>query len=454
MLSKDEKVPYLVELLRRTEEPQTIIFCNSEAQALILATWLKKMKISAQHVLEDFPSDQKEDLIANFKSGNVANLVTNDFGLKGLKITQVNLVINFEIPRKSHHYKNRANRLKNSPSAKVVNFCGPDDGEFLDAVESLLGSKIAQLHIEDDDLALDVCPQPEVDVSHLQKKKGRDRDRDNKKPKRESNRTRDGKNTERKPRDSKKEVKEKKPMPVKKPKKFEVTSSSLEDAQKEALEYFEIDDVEKLQWDVLKEGKKSFLFFGKNDVTYQFSLKPADHDELGRETLSFLRELVLQMNLDLDVEMGSDPETLTIDISGEDVGLVLCNKKQLLFALDLVTKQAMTRAGLLSRGVSIYLNAIGTNPPKEPSERSHDRKRRGGRRDQRRSRNNEFSEEVLINMAKELKERVIETGEPQTTKTLHPADRRLIHQFLENDKEVQTTSLGDGRFKKIEVSRI
>ena len=34
MLTVDEKVPYLVEMLKRSEEAQTIIFCNSEAQAL------------------------------------------------------------------------------------------------------------------------------------------------------------------------------------------------------------------------------------------------------------------------------------------------------------------------------------------------------------------------------------------------------------------------------------
>jgi hypothetical protein len=52
--------------------------------------------------------------------------------------------------------------------------------------------------------------------------------------------------------------------------------------------------------------------------------------------------------------------------------------------------------------------------------------------------------ETVINEVKEKKAAVL-------TKKLNPAERRIIHQYVEKEGDFTSTSVGDGRFKQIQI---
>lgn len=58
-------------------------------------------------------------------------------------------------------------------------------------------------------------------------------------------------------------------------------------------------------------------------------------------------------------------------------------------------------------------------------------------------------EQKLLNLAKKLKTKALQTGQPVYFKSLPPFQRRKVHQFLSRDKEVQTVSMGEGFYKNI-----
>jgi hypothetical protein len=70
---------------------------------------------------------------------------------------------------------------------------------------------------------------------------------------------------------------------------------------------------------------------------------------------------------------------------------------------------------------------------------------RGPRRDR-----EPIDEKALEKIAQKLKSEVIEDGVSKQTHPLNPAQRRIIHKFLQDDLSVKTESIGEDRMKKIE----
>ena len=68
---------------------------------------------------------------------------------------------------------------------------------------------------------------------------------------------------------------------------------------------------------------------------------------------------------------------------------------------------------------------------------------------------NKFNDEVqgsLIRVADKLKKKALSENKPQLFKPLDPKKRKMIHEYLSEDKRIKTKSVGDGYFKKIKIS--
>lgn len=56
----------------------------------------------------------------------------------------------------------------------------------------------------------------------------------------------------------------------------------------------------------------------------------------------------------------------------------------------------------------------------------------------------EKEEDYLKNLAESSVQRALETGDPQSLYNLKPGQRRIIHMYLSENKDVETESLGEG----------
>ena len=60
-------------------------------------------------------------------------------------------------------------------------------------------------------------------------------------------------------------------------------------------------------------------------------------------------------------------------------------------------------------------------------------------------------EDYLRSLALQTKERVMSEGREISLPNLKPWERRIVHMFFQNDKEVESTSLGEGRDRTLVV---
>ena len=61
-------------------------------------------------------------------------------------------------------------------------------------------------------------------------------------------------------------------------------------------------------------------------------------------------------------------------------------------------------------------------------------------------------EKALVKMAREAANEVKRKGQPRELEPMNPTERRVIHLALKNDRDVETTSKGEGSFRRVVVS--
>lgn len=482
MLSKNEKMPYLVNLLRENADVYAIVFCNTQLQTHLVAEWLRLMDFKAKPISGRLPQNKRTRLMEEFRNRDVTILVCTDVAARGLDIKDVNLVINFDLPQEAANYVHRIGRTgRAGKSGRAISFCAHEDCEFLDDIYAYIDGKIPKIDLSNEDVKAQLAPKPYIDGKTM-----RPVERNKNDSKRgKSDRKRDDRKNSDNNRDKKKNMSKEKskydapleralPTPLKKfvsseeetrdRRFFVITTDSDDYATRAALGYFMITDKSLLQREVIKKGPKRYFFFGPRKNTYKYSLE-AHYKKL---LLPFIIEILTLSHLDVRVKIVFKGETLEVSFNGEDEGLLLRNRGELLQGLEQlmrlylankITPPSKLRWKVYVVGQNQRDQARGERNQKDGSrskERGNGRdrgnSRRNGSGERRDNRRDKDREEKVLQMAKEAKEKVMSTKEPFTLKPLDPRDRRIVHQHLSEDPEVKTTSLGDGRLKKIEVS--
>ena len=120
---------------------------------------------------------------------------------------------------------------------------------------------------------------------------------------------------------------------------------------------------------------------------------------------------------------GKDAALAVIDISGDDLGLLIGRRGETLLAFQYLVNLIVTRRFPGRPGVTIDVE--------------HYRHRR---------------EEQVISLASRMADRVRQTGNAITLEPMTAAERRLVHLLLAEDGELETNSIGEGENRKVVIS--
>jgi spoIIIJ-associated protein len=112
-----------------------------------------------------------------------------------------------------------------------------------------------------------------------------------------------------------------------------------------------------------------------------------------------------------------------IDISGDDLGLLIGRRGDTLLSMQYVVNLLVTRKFPGRGGVNLDVE--------------HYRHRR---------------EEQITSLARRMADRVRQTGNAITLEPMSPSERRLVHLTLAEDPELRTASIGEGDNRKVVIS--
>ncbi|HCG5535923.1 TPA: DEAD/DEAH box helicase [Vibrio parahaemolyticus] len=110
MVNKGSKTKALIELIQKNAWTLALVFIGAKENADGLAKKLNKAGISTNALHGDKSQAEREEALAQFKSGQIQVLIATDLLARGIHIEQLPVVINFELPMHAETYVHRVGR--------------------------------------------------------------------------------------------------------------------------------------------------------------------------------------------------------------------------------------------------------------------------------------------------------------------------------------------------------
>lgn len=149
-VDQGDKYELLKRILPRTGTGQTLIFTRTKHRAKKLALQLSTGGISATSLQGNLSQGQRDKAMESFRSGRVKIMVATDIAARGIDISQISQVINFDIPDTVEAYTHRTGRTgRMLHKGTALTFVTPEDGAMLRSIEKALGSPIPRRLVED-----------------------------------------------------------------------------------------------------------------------------------------------------------------------------------------------------------------------------------------------------------------------------------------------------------------
>ncbi|MDP0499651.1 MAG: DEAD/DEAH box helicase [Verrucomicrobiota bacterium JB022] len=150
-----QKFDLLVSLLEQTEYHSVLIFTRTKAGADIIGNWLNLHLPGKSVVLHsDRTQSQREKALKEFKDGKCEILVATDIVARGIDISGVSHVINYDVPENAEDYVHRIGRTgRAAKTGDAVTLYTAQDKDFLGAIERFIGKTIERKQLDGFDYA-------------------------------------------------------------------------------------------------------------------------------------------------------------------------------------------------------------------------------------------------------------------------------------------------------------
>jgi len=138
-----EKQALLTLVIQRGEIERALVFTRTKHGADRVVKLLARNGIAANAIHGNKSQGQRERALAEFKSGKVRILVATDIAARGIDVSGVSHVINFELPNVAEQYVHRIGRTARAGADGVaIAFCADDERAYLRGIEKLTKQRI------------------------------------------------------------------------------------------------------------------------------------------------------------------------------------------------------------------------------------------------------------------------------------------------------------------------
>lgn len=155
-VSSDSKMKLLLGILNSSDSESAIIFCNTKRTCEVVAKRLQLNGIKSEFIIGDLPQFKRLQVLDSFKKGSLKCLVATDVAARGIDISDLSMVVNYDLPNEAENYVHRIGRTARAGrSGKAYTFCSEQDVYNLPAIERYLGGSIPSVVAFEDMFAQD-----------------------------------------------------------------------------------------------------------------------------------------------------------------------------------------------------------------------------------------------------------------------------------------------------------
>lgn len=177
--------------------------------------------------------------------------------------------------------------------------------------------------------------------------------------------------------------------------------------------------LDEVEIEILEDGGSSLLGFGKARVMLTRKQGVTNSAE------NFLTEVFAKMGVSANLNIDETDETVSIDIIGNNLGVLIGHRGETLDALQYLT--------------SLVVNKGGEDYKRTILDTENYRQKR---------------ENALVKLANKLAKKVIETNRRVKLEPMNPYERRVIHATLQSNPKIRTYSQGEDPYRNVVIEKV
>jgi ATP-dependent RNA helicase RhlE len=137
------KTALLLELLRHTDTGSVLIFTRTKHRAKRLGQQLEAAGHRAASLQGNLSQNRRQAALDGFRDGSHRILVATDIAARGIDVSSISHVINYDMPDTVEAYTHRIGRTgRAARTGDAFTFTTREDGEMVRGIERVLGSRV------------------------------------------------------------------------------------------------------------------------------------------------------------------------------------------------------------------------------------------------------------------------------------------------------------------------
>jgi ATP-dependent RNA helicase RhlE len=142
-VEQTRKVELLLEILRQPDSGKVLVFTRTKHRAKKLADQLIKAGLPATSLQGNLSQNRRQEAMDNFRSGRVKVLVATDIAARGIDVSRISHVINYDMPDTAIAYTHRIGRTgRMARLGTALSLATEDDQQMIRTIERLLGRSL------------------------------------------------------------------------------------------------------------------------------------------------------------------------------------------------------------------------------------------------------------------------------------------------------------------------
>jgi ATP-dependent RNA helicase RhlE len=155
------KTALLLELLRHTDTESVLVFTRTKHRAKRLAEQLKRAGYKTASLQGNLSQNRRQEAMESFRDGTVPILVATDIAARGIDVTRISHVVNYDMPDTADAYTHRIGRTgRAAKTGDAFTLVTPEDADMVRAIERLLGAKLERRMLPGFDYAASAPERP------------------------------------------------------------------------------------------------------------------------------------------------------------------------------------------------------------------------------------------------------------------------------------------------------
>lgn len=148
LVEKINKGDLLFSVLKQDEEKSVLVFSRTKHGADKIVRILNKKGIHCEAIHGNKTQGARQRALSNFKAGETRVIIATDIAARGIDISNLEMVINYDLPDVAETYVHRIGRTgRAGNNGTALTFCSPEESMMIRDIQKLTGKKLQPVSI-------------------------------------------------------------------------------------------------------------------------------------------------------------------------------------------------------------------------------------------------------------------------------------------------------------------